>query len=301
MTDDPRSTPDPSAPEGAPQDGPAPDGPAPDGATTGGTPDVGWRERLAAGDVEAALQRYDVALREGLEHDRAVREALATLARWRAALHEKAWPTAQRDVERTLGDADDGDVPRAAEVGGVRLAAAGDVVRGLADAGAALDARDLDAADAALAALEDTAAPFDAERLAQVGSVALLRGEEDAARAALEGALARDPRHLRAMTNLGNLDLEAGDVDGAIARYEAALAIDDGYARALHNLGVAYRRRGEVGRSVQALRRAQRLERKRDTDAARRDVRARREAAGTRWRVWLGVAAAAVLAWWLLR
>lgn len=273
------------------------------------TLDTGWRDRLAAGDVEAALQRYDVALREGLEHDRAVREALATLARWRAAMHEKAWTVAERDVARSLGEADgdadgEGDASQtegAAEVGGVALAAAGAAVRGLARSGAALDARDLDAADAALAALAEDAAPFDGERLAQVGSVALLRGEEDAARAALEAALTHDPRHLRALTNLGNLDLEAGDVDGAIARYETVLTIDDGYARALHNLGVAYRRRGEVGRSVQALRRAQRLERKRDTDAARRDVRARREAGGDRRRWWIPVLLVGALAWWLLR
>lgn len=167
----------------------------------------------------------------------------------------------------------------------------------LVDVVAAVDRRE---AAAARPALERVATEyFAAERDAQSGTVAVLEGELEVARAHLEAALARDPNHVRALTNLGNLKLEAGDVDGAIADYQRAIKLDEGFANAHHNLGVAYRRKGQLSKSVASLRRAQRAATRRDAEEARTAVFGRGD--GRRWR-WLRPAliAAAVLAlvWW---
>ena len=89
------------------------------------------------------------------------------------------------------------------------------------------------------------------------GTALIYDNETDAAKARFERALDVDPKHFRALTNLGNLALEAGNTDEAIKAYEAAIQINDDFANAHHNLGVAYRRKGQMTKSVRALRKAQ--------------------------------------------
>jgi len=172
-----------------------------------------------------------------------------------------------------------------------------DDVAALVDVAIALDQREPEAARAALGRVRSEY--FAAERDAQSGTVAVLEGDPIGARAHLEAALERDPKHVRALTNRGNLKLEGGDVDGAIEDYERAIKLDDGFANAHHNLGVAYRRKGQVGKSVAALRRAQRASSKRDAEEARATL-ARGGSGGNRRWLRPALIAGAVLAvvWW---
>ena len=169
------------------------------------------------------------------------------------------------------------------------------------DVAVAVDQREPEAARAALARVQSEY--FAAERDAQTGTVAVLEGDPTAARAHLEAALERDPNHVRALTNRGNLKLEDGDVDGAITDYERAIKLDDGFANAHHNLGVAYRRKGQVGKSVAALRRAQRAASKRDAEEARATLARGAGGGGRRWLrpVLIGAAVVAALWWWTNR
>ncbi|MFN2321863.1 MAG: tetratricopeptide repeat protein [Trueperaceae bacterium] len=171
----------------------------------------------------------------------------------------------------------------------------------LVDVAAAVDQREPEAARAALERVRSEY--FAAERDAQSGTVAVLERDPIAARAHLEAALERDPNHVRALTNRGNLKLEDGDVDGAIADYERAIKLDDGFANAHHNLGVAYRRKGQVGKSVAALRRAQRASSKRDAEEARASLARGGNAGSRRWLrpALLGGAVLAALWWWSSR
>lgn len=63
-------------------------------------------------------------------------------------------------------------------------------------------------------------------------------GRQDAARAALERALAIDPAHPAANNELGVLLREAGEFAAAEAAYRRAIAADAGHALAHYNLGV---------------------------------------------------------------
>lgn len=167
----------------------------------------------------------------------------------------------------------------------------------LVDVVAAVDRREAAAARPALERL--TTEYFAAERDAQRGTVAVLEGDFEAARTHLQAALTRDPNHVRALTNLGNLKLEAGDVDGAIADYLRAIKLDETFANAHHNLGVAYRRKGQLSKSVASLRRAQRAASRRDAEEARTAVFGRGDGRRRRWvRPALIAAAVLALVWW---
>lgn len=172
----------------------------------------------------------------------------------------------------------------------------------LAVAVPAVDRREPEAARAALAEMRSEA--FAAEREILLGTLAVLEGDEAAGIAHFEAGLARDPNHVRGLTNRGNVKLEAGDVDGAIADYERAIRVDEGFANAHHNLGVAYRRKGQIGKSVAALRRAQRHAARRDAEDARASFgrgQGPRSANRARlWR-WLVIGALGVLTYWWLQ
>jgi len=233
-----------------------------------------------------------IAVGEGAEAEReADRIAIRALADAQGLLREKSWTRAERVVSEVE-----------ARPEWIDWSTVENDLSTLAAAGAALDRRDVDEALEALAAFEGREdGPFEAERLTQLGTARILDSDSGAARACFERALELDARHPRAMVNLGNVALEDGRIDDAIEQYQAALRIDDTFANAHHNLGVAYRRKGQVGKSVQALRRAQRAERSHDTRTAREEVRGvgqRLKGRTGRWLLWGAVAA--VVIWILL-
>ena len=80
--------------------------------------------------------------------------------------------------------------------------------------------------------------------------------------------------------------------------YERALALNDTFGNAHHNLGVAYRRKGQVGKSVRALRKAQGASQKQIREEARESLRSGVGgglAKYGRWLVYFVVAAALFL------
>ena len=246
-----------------------------------------WRGLAALGRFGLAAQTLRLV---DAEPDEAVLEALEGLTEVEASVRSKAPKRAAARLARLEARPD----------GIVDWAAIEHDVAALVDVAVAVDQREPEAARAALARVRSEY--FAAERDAQSGTVAVLEGDPVAARAHLEAALERDPNHVRALTNRGNLKLEAGDVDGAIADYERAIKLDDGFANAHHNLGVAYRRKGQVGKSVAALRRAQRAAAKRDAEEARASL-ARGAGGGRRWLrpALIGAAIVAAAWWWTSR
>ncbi|MBW6455579.1 MAG: tetratricopeptide repeat protein, partial [Trueperaceae bacterium] len=207
----------------------------------------------AAGDWQtlARLGRFGLAgrtlrLAGGAEGGEDALDALEALAEVEVAVRAKAVARARRRFDglerRPLGWLD-------------WDAVASDLER-LAVAVPAVDRREPETARAALVELRSDV--FTAEREVLLGTLAVLEGDDATGLAHFEVGLARDPNHVRGLTNRGNAKLEAGDVDGAIEDYERAIRVDEGFANAHHNLGVAYRRKGQIGKSVAALRRAQR-------------------------------------------
>ena len=141
----------------------------------------------------------------------------------------------------------------------------------LAGSGAKLERGE---AEEVLTLLEEVTLPLlRAEADTQRGTAQVYLGDA-AAEQTFRAAVAADPKHYRALTNLGNVLLEAGRTDEAIERYERAVRLNEGFANAHHNLGVAYRRKGQVSKSVAAIRKAQRVSRQRARDDARGSVNA---------------------------
>ena len=247
-----------------------------------------WRQLARLGRF--ALAGRTLRLAGGVEASGEAADALEALAEVEVAVRSKAAARARRrlaGVERRPFDWIDWDALDAD-------------LEQLAVATAAVDRRETEAARAALAEMRGDV--FLAEREALLGTLCVLEGDEAAGLAHFEACLGRDPNHVRALTNRGNLKLEAGDVDGAIEDYERAIRIDEGFANAHHNLGVAYRRKGQIGRSVAALRRAQRHAARRDAEDARASLGGRPGGArgALPWR-WVLIGALGVLAYWLLR
>ena len=54
--------------------------------------------------------------------------------------------------------------------------------------------------------------------------------------------------------------------------YERALKIDENFPNAHHNLGVAYRKKGQLNKSVRSLRRAQRTQQRHEVAEARESI-----------------------------
>lgn len=211
-----------------------------------------WRTELAAGRFGLAYRAFALAG----EDDPDVRRALAGLADVEALVKDKAWTRSLKRLERID--------PRPPIVPWHELEAD---LACLGRSGEALDRRRPD--DALVELSKVRTGWWQAEVDTQRGTALIYDDRLEEAAAAFQSALDRDPGHYRALTNLGNLALEAGRTDDAIAAYERALKLNESFANAHHNLAVAYRRKGQVGRSVRALRRAQRLMQRRDADDAR--------------------------------
>ncbi|MEM6431466.1 MAG: tetratricopeptide repeat protein, partial [Deinococcota bacterium] len=85
--------------------------------------------------------------------------------------------------------------------------------------------------------------------------------------------------------------------DDAISYYQAALRINENFSNAHHNLGVAYRRNGEIGKSVQSIRKAQRAMQQEDMTAARQTMAQSQRKYGK----WILYGVGAVVVYFILR
>lgn len=140
----------------------------------------------------------------------------------------------------------------------------------LKDVSTLIDKRDIDEAVDLLGTPDGRY--FMAEALTLFGTALIFQEQSDDAEAAFERAIAIDSRHYRAITNLGNIALERGETDQAIEHYQRAIELNDSFPNAYHNLGVAYRKKRQIGKSVQALKKAQRFSQKHDQAEAREQL-----------------------------
>ena len=122
------------------------------------------------------------------------------------------------------------------------------------------------------------------------GTALIYQNDTAGARAAFENALSYDAKHYRAITNLGNLALEHNQLEEAVLYYEKALKINEHFANAHHNLAVAYKRKGEVGKSVHALKQAQRASQQKMKEEARGMFKSPRATKYLRWLFFAGLA-----------
>jgi tetratricopeptide (TPR) repeat protein len=129
------------------------------------------------------------------------------------------------------------------------------------------------------------------------GTALIYHNDTATAKAAFEKALAHDPNHYRALTNLGNLALESSNTDEAIALYEQALKLNETFANAHHNLAVAYRKKGQVSKSVSELKKAQYVSQQKLRDDARQMFKGQ----SGKYLRWLMYAGAAIILFLLLR
>ncbi len=112
-----------------------------------------------------------------------------------------------------------------------------------------------------------------AEKYTLLGTANVYSNQNEQAMQNLKKAIAYDPKHFRAMTNIGNLNLEANKIEQAIVDYQNALKINDASSSALHNLGVAYRKKGQITKSVNYLKQAQRAKNKELKEEARETMK----------------------------
>lgn len=243
--------------DAVPNDAPADDGrePAPAGAPASPEAALDWRQLVAQRRFVAARNAYLVTG----EQDPDVRAALNALIDVFDLVRERAFGRALERIERLE--------ERAAFVPWAELEEDLGVLR---ESAAALDVRDPDRARGLLLALEGTW--FEAETLTQLGTTYVYDSDLEEAARLFERAIELDPQHYRALTNLGNVALEQDRVDDAIELYHRALKIDEEFPNAHHNLGVAYRKKGQLAKSVRSLRRAQRTQHRQEVAEARESI-----------------------------
>jgi tetratricopeptide (TPR) repeat protein len=205
-----------------------------------------WQTQLDEGRALEALRSYDVTP----DPDPAVLSALETLTEIQVALRDKQPSRAQKLLAERAPDA-------AQVVNWQQLSAELEV---LASSHKLLEQREPEQALETLS--QDFMPILGAEAYVLRGTAHIYMNNLDAARAAFDTALIYDPKHYRALTNLGNIELEEGNTDKAIIAYESSLKLNEDFANTHHNLGVAYRRAGQIGKSVKALRKAQNMSNK---------------------------------------
>ncbi len=268
----------------------------PEDTTAAGRAVPDWREQFGLRRFGAAKQAYLAATylaqgrlpEDAAGDDDSTRAALSALADVEELLRERRYVKAVERLSRL--ESRPSLAPwhaLEADLGALR------------DAGAAIEQREPEKALAHLDSVHEDW--FMAELYTLRGTAHIYLGDEAAARPLFEAAVLADPKHYRSLTNLGNLALEAGDVEGAIARYREALAVNDDFANAHHNLGVAYRRKGDVGKSVRHLRRAQRLGQRQQAATARESLSRATGGRGVNVMKWVMWAAIGAVALWLLR
>lgn len=235
-----------------------------------------WQEHLQAGRLAEAL----TAQLASPQSDARVTELLEQLTELRGYLRAKQWERARKVAEAL---APESSLPQLSTE-----------VAQLERSGKHLERGE---AEEALALLEGIHLPLlRAEAETQRGTAQVFLGDAEAAERAFKDALSHDPRHYRALTNLGNVALEQGRTDEAITHYQKALALNENFSNAHHNLGVAYRRKGQVNKSVGSIRRAQRVSRQGEREEARGALKALRSGRSSKYLKWLlyGLAAAGI-------
>jgi tetratricopeptide (TPR) repeat protein len=241
----------------------------------------GWRESLDDGNSFEALKAF----LEEVPDDPDTEANLRALAEVQRDLRGKDFRRAKRALEQIEADFVDTEA----------LARELDLLE--------RSAKELDRVEpeAALQLLDEASHKLlAAEAETQRGTARVYMNETDKAREHFDKALVLDSRHYRAITNRGNLALEDGRFDEAIAAYEEALGINGDFANALHNLGVAYRRKGDVGKSIQKIKAAQRVSRQRDLEEARASVSPGRQGQ-VKWLRWALYGGAALGLYYLLQ
>ncbi|MEM7737477.1 MAG: tetratricopeptide repeat protein [Deinococcota bacterium] len=223
-----------------------------------------WQDWLEQGNASTALRTYLERGGGSMETENGLRD----LVSMQRALRGKQW---QRAKDELSGGSE--DVPNKDTLTLTALVDRISLKKGVEMLEASNELLEQRKPDEALAQLESIDLPLlMAEVATQRGTAYIFQGELEDAKRAFEDALERDPNHYRALTNLGNVALEQNKTDDAIGYYQAALRINENFSNAHHNLGVAYRRNGEIGKSVQAIRKAQRAMQQEDMTTARQTM-----------------------------
>lgn len=100
---------------------------------------------------------------------------------------------------------------------------------------------------------------FAAEREVLLGVRAVREGRREEAEVRFQKALALDPHHHRALSNLGNLYLERGELEVALDLYQRALKLAPEDPLIHENLAALYKRKGDLDRMVAHMKQATRL------------------------------------------
>ncbi len=239
---------------------------------------LNWQEALNHGNATEALKSYRTTDNsdETTEGER-TEGTLELLADLQALLREKNSATAKQKLDTH------GKTPAWAE----QLLS--DLQPQLATLKEATKQLDKHSPDKTLELLQTVSSPLLlAEKETLRGTALIYHNDVTGAKAAFEKALVHDPQHYRALTNLGNLMLEANSVDEAITLYERALKLKEDFANAHHNLAVAYRRKGQVSKSVSELKKAQRVSQQKLRDEARQMFRGTQNTKYLRWLLYAG-------------
>lgn len=242
-----------------------------------------WKSLLADGLIEDALLSYKV--QDALDRD--TLSSLETLTALRSALREKLWSKALKIVDR-----EDNPVPI---VNWRRLKEDLELLKTNAEN---LDKRKIEEALDSLKQMNNPVLESEIHTLR--GTALIFLNETNDAKLAFERAVELDPRHFRAITNLGNLALEANQIDDAISAYEKALRLNEGFSNAQHNLGVAYRKKGQVSKSVRYLRKAQSSSQRQQREEARANINTNNPQV-IRALKWLGYGVLALIVFFILR
>lgn len=254
------------------------------GTVAASMPAMSWRDAVEQGSFEQALKAYYAAGPE----DAQVQRTLEDLAALSGLVRSRAWNRAHRKLSEIE--------LRGEWLEWSQLEADLTALQAASDA---LDSRD---SEQALKLLDEVQLPcFDAEAANLRGAAAIFEGDFQLAREWFERSIEQDPRHYRAVTNMGNAALEAGDADEAIVWYEKALLLNNEFPNAHHNLGVAYRKKGQIGKSIKALKSGQRAQQRFDQVEARDQLGKIGRGAGRKYGRWLLYAAAAVAVYLFLQ
>jgi tetratricopeptide (TPR) repeat protein len=232
-----------------------------------------WQEALQQGHAEEALKHYLPP--EATEDTKDFLEALVTM---QALLREKNVPQAKKIITS----------PATPEWAKGLLSDLTPQLLVLEKAQKDLEKHQPENSLALLASVTHPLLLGEAETLR--GTALIYDNDTTNAKIAFEKALSYDPKHYRAMTNLGNMALESNHLEEATSFYERALKINEHFANAHHNLAVAYKRKGEVGKSVRALKQAQRASQQKMREEARNMFKGNQTTKYLRWLFFAGLA-----------